>query len=94
MHLFNVEIIWYNELSVSDYYKEGEHMIAYYKLLDLLNKRDMTKEQLKNASGISSATMTKISKGESVTLKTINAICEVLKVQPGDILEWIPDKKL
>ena len=37
-------------------------MIAYYKLLDLLNKRDMTKEQLKNASGISSATMTKISK--------------------------------
>lgn len=69
-------------------------MIAYYKLLDLLNKKDMTKEQLKNASGISSATMTKISKGESVTLKTINAICEVLKVQPGDILEWIPDKKL
>lgn len=75
-------------------YKEGKDMIAYYKLLDLLNKRGMTKEQLKNVSGISSATMTKISKGESVTLKTINAICEVLQVQPGDILEWIPDKKL
>lgn len=68
-------------------------MITYYKLLDILNRKGMTKEQLKNASGISSATMTKISKGESVTLKTVNAICEVLQVQPGDILEWIPDKK-
>lgn len=69
-------------------------MITYYKLLDMLNRRGMTREELKNISGISSATMTKISKGESVTLKTINAICEVLQVQPGDILEWIPDKKL
>lgn len=69
-------------------------MITYYKLLDMLNRRGMTREKLKNISGISSATMTKISKGESVTLKTINAICEVLQVQPGDILEWIPDKKL
>lgn len=69
-------------------------MITYYKLLDTLNRRGMTREELKNISGISSATMTKISKGESVTLKTINAICEVLQVQPGDILEWIPDKKL
>lgn len=68
-------------------------MITYYKLLDTLNRRGMTREELKNTSGISSATMTKISKGESVTLKTINAICEVLQVQPGDILEWIPDKK-
>lgn len=69
-------------------------MITYYKLLDMLNRRGMTREELKNASGISSATMTKISKGESVTLKTINSICEILQAQPGDILEWIPDKKL
>lgn len=69
-------------------------MITYYKLLDILNRKGMTREELKNASGISSATMTKISKGESVTLKTINSICEVLQVQPGDILEWMPDKKL
>lgn len=68
-------------------------MITYYKLLDMLNRKGMTKEQLKNASGISSATMTKISKGESVTLNTINAICNVLQCQPGDILEWQPDNK-
>ena len=68
-------------------------MITYYKLLDILNRRGMTKEQLKNAAGLSSATMTKISKGESVTLKTINAICNVLRMQPGDLLEWVPDDK-
>lgn len=67
-------------------------MITYYKLLDMLNRKGMTKEQLKNASGISSSTMTKISKGESVTLNTINAICNVLQCQPGDLLEWVPDK--
>ena len=68
-------------------------MITYYKLLDMLNRKGMTREQLKKMSGISSATMTKISKGESVTIKTINAICEVLSCQPGDLLEWIPDNK-
>lgn len=68
-------------------------MITYYKLLDILNRRHMTREQLKNQAGISSSTMTKISKGESVTLKTIDAICRVLDVQPGDILEYVPDNK-
>lgn len=65
--------------------------INYNKLWHILIDVEMSKEQLKNASGISSATMTKISKGESVTLKTINAICEALRCQPGDILTWVPD---
>lgn len=68
-------------------------MIAYYKLLDLLNRKGMTREQLRVAAGMSPSTMTKISKGESVTLKTIDNICNVFQCQPGDILEWIPDKE-
>lgn len=68
-------------------------MITYYKLLDILNRRGMTKEQLRQKAGLGSATMTKISKGESVTLNTINAICNVLEVQPGELLEWISDEK-
>lgn len=69
-------------------------MINYNKLWHILIEKGMNKEQLKKTSGISSATMTKISKGESVTIKTINAICEVLQCQPGDILTWEPDKKV
>ena len=68
-------------------------MITYYKLLDMLNRSGMTREQLRQKAGLGSATMTKISKGESVTIATIDAICNVLQVQPGDILEWIPDSE-
>lgn len=64
-------------------------MIAYYKLLDMLNRKGMTKEQLRLQAGLASGTMTKISKGEPVNLKTIDLICKVLQVQPGDILEYI-----
>lgn len=67
-------------------------MISYKKLWNILSEKEMTKEQLKNAAGLASGTMTRISKGEPVNLKTINAICECWHCQPGDILTWIPDR--
>lgn len=66
-------------------------MIIYNKLFHMLTDKGMTREQLKNAAGLASGTMTKISKGESVTLNTINSICEVFQCQPGDILTWVSD---
>jgi DNA-binding Xre family transcriptional regulator len=41
---------------------------------------------------ISSPTMAKLSKHEIVSLEIINKICKALNCQPGDILEYIPDK--
>ena len=78
-------------INLAPFYDIGGNwwMIAYYKLLDMLNKRDMTKEQLRIKAGLASGTMTKISKGEPVNLKTIDLICKALQVQPGDILEYI-----
>ena len=64
-------------------------MIAYYKLLDMLNKRNISKLELMEMAGISRETLAKLSKNESVTIQTIDKICTVLKCQPGDILEWI-----
>lgn len=66
--------------------------IKYYKLLDLLNKRGISKGELKERSGISSATMAKISKGEFINTEVINRICSTLDVQPGEIMEYIPDE--
>ena len=63
-------------------------MITYYKLLDLLNRKGMTRDQLRIAIGASANTITAISKNEPVALKTINKICKVLGCQPGDILEY------
>lgn len=60
----------------------------------MLNRREMTREELRMAIGASSNTITAISKNEPVTLKTINKICKVLQCQPGDILEYKePDTK-
>ena len=66
--------------------------IKYYKLLDLLNKRGISKGELKERSGISSATMAKISKGEFINTEVINRICSALDVQPAEIMEYIPDE--
>lgn len=68
-------------------------MIAYYKLIDMLNRKGMKKIDLQNAIGCSPVTMASISKNRPVNLTTIDSICRVLDCQPGDILEYIPDDK-
>ena len=65
--------------------------IKYYKLLDLLNKRKISKGRLQEMADISSATMAKISAGKPVSLEVINRICKALQVQPGDILEYVEE---
>lgn len=65
-------------------------MIKYYKLLDTLNRRSMTKEDLRQQIGVSSATMSKISAHKAVSLEVIDKICCALNCQPGDIIEYIP----
>ncbi len=64
-------------------------MIKYYKLLDTLNRRSMTKEDLRQQIGISSATMSKISAHKTVSLDVIDKICCALNCQPGDIIEYV-----
>lgn len=66
-------------------------MIVYCKLDSLLKKSKITKTQLCKDTGISTNVVSKISKNEIFKTDTINRICEYLKVQPEDIMEWIPD---
>ena len=67
--------------------------IRYYKLFDLLQRRDMKKTDLLTAAKISSPTIAKLTKGETVTTEVINKICQALKAQPGDIMEYIEDEQ-
>ena len=62
-------------------------MMKYYKLLDLLSRRDMKKTDLLEV--ISAPTLAKLSKGESVTTDVLCKICAFLDCQPGDIMEFI-----
>ena len=64
--------------------------IRYYKLFDLLQRRGMKKTDLMPLAGISSPTLAKLSKGETVTTEVVEKICNALGVQPGEIMETIP----
>jgi DNA-binding Xre family transcriptional regulator len=63
--------------------------IKYYKLFDLLQRREMKKTDLLTVANISSPTLAKLTKGEIVTTEVIEKICNALNVQPGDIMEIV-----
>lgn len=61
--------------------------IKYYKLFDALARRGMKKTSLLEVAKISAPTLSKLSKGETVTTEVIDKICIALDLQPGDIME-------
>lgn len=63
--------------------------IRYYKLFDLLMRRGLKKTDLITLANISSPTLAKLSKGETVTTQVLERICDALDCQPGDIMENI-----
>ena len=63
--------------------------VSYKKLWHRLIDEDMRKVDLREATGMSSATMAKITNNEEVTLSTITRICEVLNCDVGDVVEVI-----
>lgn len=65
-------------------------MISYKPLFRLLLERDMTKTQLREAIGFSSATLAKMSKGEYIALETIENICKYLNCKIEDVIEIQP----
>ena len=65
-------------------------MIVYTKLGLLLQQRKMSWSDLRKA-GLSQNMPTRFSKNENISSDTINKVCEYLKVQPSEIMEWIPD---
>ncbi len=60
----------------------------------MLAKRKIRSNELANAIGITEQNLSilKTGKAKAVRLSTLNAICQHLECQPGDILEY-SDKK-
>lgn len=50
----------------------------------------MKKKDLQAAAGISWASVTKLSKGESVSMEVLIKVCKAMKCDVGDIVEFIP----
>ena len=66
--------------------------VSYKKLWKLLIEHDMKKKDLAKAANISNYTITKMNKGENVTVETLGKICSVLDCKIDDILDFIPDE--
>lgn len=65
--------------------------VSYKKLWKKLIDKDMKKKDLQAATGVSWASITKLSKGENVSMDVLIKICKVLECDIGDIMELIPD---
>lgn len=71
--------------------KEPGMVVSYKKLWKLLIDKDMMKKDLQSKAGISWATLTKMSKGETVSTEVLMKVCKVLQCDVGDIMEFIDD---
>ena len=56
----------------------------------MLAKRKMSVTELSQRVGITMANISilKNGKAKAIKIETLNKICEALRCQPGDILEW------
>ena len=66
--------------------------VSYKKLWKLLIDKDLMKKDLQQKAGISWATMTKMSKGEVVSTEVLMKVCQVLRCNVGDIVDFIENE--
>lgn len=62
--------------------------INYNKLWKLLIDKEMSKVQLKKATGMGPGTLAKLGKNQRVSLEVLERICEELNCNFGDIIDY------
>ena len=67
-------------------------IISYKKLWKKLIDAELKKKDLARLAGISTSTITKMSKGENVTTEVLGKICKALNSNVEDIIEFVADK--
>ncbi len=65
--------------------------VSYKKLWKLLIDKDMKKKDLQALAGISWTSVTKLSKGENVSMEVLIKVCKALECNIGDIMDLIPE---
>lgn len=63
--------------------------VSYKKLWKMLIDKEMKKKDLQAASGISWASITKLSKNENVSMEVLMKVCKAMNCDIGDIMELI-----
>lgn len=65
--------------------------ISYNRLWKLLIDKNMNRQALKEISGISTASIAKLGRGDNITTAVLLKICNALKCDLSDIMELIED---
>lgn len=66
--------------------------VSYKKLWKLLIDKDMNKTKLRLATGLSSATMARLTKSDSVSMDVLQRLCKTLQCNVGDIMDIVNDE--
>lgn len=67
--------------------------VSYKKLWKLLIDKDMKKKELEQRAKVSHYTVSKMYRGENVTIDILERICKTLDCSLDDIVEFIPDEE-
>lgn len=65
--------------------------ISYNRLWKLLIDKNMNRQALKEISGINTASIAKLGRGDNITTAVLLKICNALECDLSDIMELIED---
>ena len=68
-------------------------MVSYNKLWKLLIDKNLNKRKLMQLTGISTTSIAKMTRGENITTDVLCKICDALKCDFGDIMEFVKTEK-
>ena len=68
-------------------------MLKYDKTFELFKHKGITTYKIKKENLISQSALQKMKVGGHIDTRTIERLCAVLECQPGDLIEYIPNKK-
>ena len=66
--------------------------VSYKKLWELLIDKDMKKKDLEKQAKVGPYTISKMYRGENITIDMLERICKALNCIPDDVMEFIPDE--
>ena len=66
--------------------------ISYNRMWKLLVDKKMSKGDLRKAANIAPNTMTKLRRGQVVSIEILLRCCDVLRCDIGDIVEYTPSE--
>lgn len=68
-------------------------MLKYkFDIVEELKKQGFTTYRIRKENLFAQATLTKFRSGQIISADNLDRLCSILNLQPGDILEYVPDE--